>query len=262
MYLHSLLQFFKSDHLPPHLRSVSKPFEDLAMHLSRSLPDGAEKSAALRKLLEAKDCAVRSVLYKSLPIPDPKAVEAVAGLGIPYSPRKDGGKRSEFDQAVERLQAGPFNVGVDLASKADRDAVFNAPVVKLINVRDPAVRDSSYLDQMAEGIDQIRKSSAQVDMTIQSYGEHLQDQFKKLEALGSPQLKPTPAPTLAGYPINSIQNDPGTAPPAKLEFGNPWNFTDHIKLSRSDVEDGKIQSEAFHEAIHEILDASLKDDAQ
>ena len=53
---------FKYDHLPPKLQEVSKPIGDLAMELEQSIPDGPEKSAGMRKLLEAKDCFVRANL--------------------------------------------------------------------------------------------------------------------------------------------------------------------------------------------------------
>lgn len=56
------LQHFKYDHLPEHLQAHSKPFCDLAQHVADTYKDGAEKSACLRKLLEAKDCAVRASL--------------------------------------------------------------------------------------------------------------------------------------------------------------------------------------------------------
>jgi hypothetical protein len=57
-----IMKYFKYDHLPEKLQAVSKPIADLAVHMDHSLPDGAEKSAGLRKLLEAKDCFVRSQL--------------------------------------------------------------------------------------------------------------------------------------------------------------------------------------------------------
>lgn len=60
------IQFFKYDHLPPKLQEVAKPLCELANYLEETLPDGAEKSAGMRKLLEAKDCFVRSVLYSNL----------------------------------------------------------------------------------------------------------------------------------------------------------------------------------------------------
>ena len=59
---HPILKFFAFSHLPPFLQAVSKPFADLAIALVATTPPGAEQSAGLRKLLEAKDCFVRSVL--------------------------------------------------------------------------------------------------------------------------------------------------------------------------------------------------------
>lgn len=57
-----ILRYFAYEHLPPHLQEVSKVFGDLARHLDQSIPDGPEKSAGLRKMLEAKDCLVRAKL--------------------------------------------------------------------------------------------------------------------------------------------------------------------------------------------------------
>lgn len=59
-----LLQFFAWGHLPPHLQAVSKPFADLAHSMVASLPRNPERTVALRKLLEAKDCAGRAARYK------------------------------------------------------------------------------------------------------------------------------------------------------------------------------------------------------
>lgn len=58
------LQFFTYEHLPTHLQAVSKPFAELAQAMDVELPCSPEKEAAFRKLLEAKDCAVRAVLFK------------------------------------------------------------------------------------------------------------------------------------------------------------------------------------------------------
>lgn len=60
-----LLQFFAYSHLPAHLQDVSAPFHALADTMITVLPRNAERTVALRKLLEAKDCAVRSALFKS-----------------------------------------------------------------------------------------------------------------------------------------------------------------------------------------------------
>ncbi|BAS59860.1 hypothetical protein NIES2135_21200 [Leptolyngbya boryana NIES-2135] len=55
-------KYFTFEHLPPHLQEVSKPIAELAELMDKSLPDGAEKSTGMRKLLEAKDCFVRAKL--------------------------------------------------------------------------------------------------------------------------------------------------------------------------------------------------------
>ena len=57
-----IMKYFAFEHLPPHLQEVSAPLGRLAADLDAALPDGAEKSAGLRKLLEAKDCFVRAKL--------------------------------------------------------------------------------------------------------------------------------------------------------------------------------------------------------
>lgn len=59
-----ILQFFAYDHLPPHLQEHSKQFAQLAQQLTATLPRNPERTVALRKLLEAKDAAVRSALFK------------------------------------------------------------------------------------------------------------------------------------------------------------------------------------------------------
>lgn len=60
-----LLQFFSYEHLPAHLQAISKPFCELANAIDETLPSNPERTVALRKLLEAKDCAVRAVLFKN-----------------------------------------------------------------------------------------------------------------------------------------------------------------------------------------------------
>jgi len=57
-----ILKFFKVGHLPERLARVSRPFCDLAIEIAQTLPRCAERSVALRKLLEAKDAAVRAAL--------------------------------------------------------------------------------------------------------------------------------------------------------------------------------------------------------
>lgn len=57
-------KLFDYDHLPENLADISAHFAVLADALvgDVNVKDGPELSACLRKLLEAKDCAVRSVL--------------------------------------------------------------------------------------------------------------------------------------------------------------------------------------------------------
>lgn len=57
-----IMKYFEYQHLPAHLQEASKPIGDLAKQMDEQLPDGDEKTAGLRKLLEAKDCFVRAKL--------------------------------------------------------------------------------------------------------------------------------------------------------------------------------------------------------
>lgn len=61
---HYLLQFFKYKHLPEHMQPTSERFWVVANCIDQELPNNPEKTTALRKLLEAKDCAVRAVIFK------------------------------------------------------------------------------------------------------------------------------------------------------------------------------------------------------
>ena len=58
-----ICQFFAYGHLRPELQAISKPFFDLAAFVL-TLPHNPERTVALRKLLEAKDAAVRAALAK------------------------------------------------------------------------------------------------------------------------------------------------------------------------------------------------------
>ena len=58
----TLLRYFAYAHLPEHLQRISRPYGELAQLMVDTLPASAETTAALRKLLESKDCAVRSAL--------------------------------------------------------------------------------------------------------------------------------------------------------------------------------------------------------
>jgi hypothetical protein len=57
-----ILKHFAWAHLPEPLRAVSRPFGMLAARMVATSARSAERSACLRKLLEAKDCAVRAAM--------------------------------------------------------------------------------------------------------------------------------------------------------------------------------------------------------
>ncbi len=59
-------KYFAYEHLPAYLQEASKPIAELAQLMNESLPDCAEKSTGMRKLLEAKDCFVRAALDKKM----------------------------------------------------------------------------------------------------------------------------------------------------------------------------------------------------
>jgi hypothetical protein len=62
-----ILQFFAYQHLRPDLHSVSRPFGEMAAKIVETLPRNPERTVALRKLLEAKDAAVRAFLFVESP---------------------------------------------------------------------------------------------------------------------------------------------------------------------------------------------------
>ena len=59
-----ILKYFTYSHLPLNLQVVSEQIAKLAEQMDVYLVPSAEKSAGLRKLLEAKDCFVRAALEK------------------------------------------------------------------------------------------------------------------------------------------------------------------------------------------------------
>jgi hypothetical protein len=58
----ALLRWFEYDHLDARLQVVSRPFAELAEFLTTGPLTGPELTVALRKLLEAKDAAVRAAI--------------------------------------------------------------------------------------------------------------------------------------------------------------------------------------------------------
>ena len=58
-----MLKWFVFDHLAGAPRAVSEEFSRLAYDTCRAVERGPERTVALRKLLEAKDAAVRAVIH-------------------------------------------------------------------------------------------------------------------------------------------------------------------------------------------------------
>ena len=61
-----IMQYFKFGHLRPDLAAVSASFAGMALLIYNSSKRNPERTAALRKLLEAKDCTIRSCISDPL----------------------------------------------------------------------------------------------------------------------------------------------------------------------------------------------------
>lgn len=60
---HAILRWFRAGaHITGPLKDVSSRCEKLALEIDALVADSAEKSAGMRKLLEAKDCFVRAAI--------------------------------------------------------------------------------------------------------------------------------------------------------------------------------------------------------
>jgi hypothetical protein len=57
-----IMKYFAFEHLPAKLQEVSRPFAELARGTILAQPRSAERTVALRKLLESKDACVRAAL--------------------------------------------------------------------------------------------------------------------------------------------------------------------------------------------------------
>lgn len=61
-----IMQYFNFAHLGPAMQAISRPFCELANDMVVKLPRNPERTAMLRKLLEAKDAAVRASIAVDL----------------------------------------------------------------------------------------------------------------------------------------------------------------------------------------------------
>lgn len=57
-----VFRHFAYAHLPERLQAVSRRFYELAEFIVLNVPRNPERTVALRKILEGKDCAVRAAL--------------------------------------------------------------------------------------------------------------------------------------------------------------------------------------------------------
>lgn len=133
-------KYFAFAHLPVHLQLVSKPLGQLADLLEQLLPNGPEKSAGMRKLLEAKDCFVRAAL-------DVPPAELLAAAPITDADRLDLLLRSISDQF---LTEPPQEVIADL-DKHVGDGPLTAE--KLIPVLDAYIQEERKPKQHTEDVD-------------------------------------------------------------------------------------------------------------
>ena len=89
------IKYFAFAHLPPKLQAVSKSIGELAAALEVLLPDGPEKSAGMRKLLEAKDRFVRC----AIDMPEPSAST------VPPHQQRVLDEKRELDERLSKLDA-------------------------------------------------------------------------------------------------------------------------------------------------------------
>lgn len=84
-----MLQHFRFEHLPEDLQVVSKKFCELAFWVEQNLDPSIEKEVCLRRLLEAKDCAVRSAVMDATSHEQDQLLEDMARTLFPHLFNKD-----------------------------------------------------------------------------------------------------------------------------------------------------------------------------
>ena len=105
------IKYFAFAHLPMHLQAVSRPIGELADQFERQIVDGPEKSAGMRKLLEAKDCFVRAALdapkpeATSAPAAETIRPRAATGVNLPPHQKRVIDEKRELDERKEKLEA-------------------------------------------------------------------------------------------------------------------------------------------------------------
>lgn len=105
------IKYFAFAHLPAHLQAVSRPIGELAEQFERQLSDGVEKSAGMRKLLEAKDCFVRAALDAPKPgiaigaSVDNLRQRPAPGADLPPHQKRVIDEKRDLDDRKDKLEA-------------------------------------------------------------------------------------------------------------------------------------------------------------
>lgn len=57
-----MIKWLSYEHLPKELQPIVQKYHNMGLIICGTIPSGPERTVALRKLVESKDCAVRAVI--------------------------------------------------------------------------------------------------------------------------------------------------------------------------------------------------------
>lgn len=57
-----MMKWLSTEHLPEELQTIVYQYRGLGEYICNAIPAGPERTVALRKLVESKDCAVRAII--------------------------------------------------------------------------------------------------------------------------------------------------------------------------------------------------------
>jgi len=98
-----IMRWFDASHLEGELRDVADFIRTTAIKLDTGLPDCAEKTAGLRKLLEAKDCFIRASIQGR---EAPGASDPAPRMGQGYAYDHVGGLAHKHGKAEHAHEGG------------------------------------------------------------------------------------------------------------------------------------------------------------
>lgn len=131
-----IAQFFAFSHLPEKLQAVSAPFAGLADHVL-TLPRNPERTVALRKLLEAKDAAVRAAIAVMFLLA--LLLPSLADAQLPRMHQADGRARRVFSPLQLNAYLSGFNFTntriVDQGGHGDFTTI--AAAITYVNTQSP-----------------------------------------------------------------------------------------------------------------------------